>query len=214
MRISPMALALVLPLSACHPAPTKTEEPARESTVATEPAADTAPVTSGALAGPIGDLGIHSVVVPPDTVSDSARRIANFSFSLEDGESFGIPVRVLLTDPSGRMIGRRPEWDSAKNEIPGGYYFTPAEPDSTEAEKLEVSPRIMINGPETGRYRLELFGLRARQYYLDFRFEPAEGRAFGPGGSNCTSVPGRVDTIWIDLHADSSRISGKCYRPE
>lgn len=183
-------------------------------TVPSATAPETTGHATGVLAGPIDQLGLHSEVVPPDTVSDSARRITNFSFSADDWGDLGLPVRVLLTDPAGRVTGRRPEWDSARNEIPGAYYFLPAEPDSGEAEKLEVSPRIMINGPETGRYRLEIFGLRARRYHLDFRFEPAEGRAFGPGGSVCTSVPGRVDTIWVDLEADSSRVIGKCYKGE
>jgi hypothetical protein len=184
----PISIAL---LSACHPPSPKPEE-----TATVTPAADTTPVTSGALAGPIGLTGIHSVVVPPDS-SDAGMAISGFRVSAFSQDRVGSPLRLLLRAPTGEETGRRPEWTATKEEVAASQY-TPAGDDS---EAMENEEWVRIDSAVPGRYMVLLIQTREERYNLDLSVERADGGKYQGGAWNLPATPGTIDTIWIEITA-------------
>ena len=200
------AALIVLSTLACRPSPPALASDSATAAVAVDPPAD----SSGALAGPVGQSGIRSVIVPRDTVSDSARMIDEVAIEMLGAEVPAPPVYLMLTDPEGRQTGMAPGRDSAVVGIPGSQYITPIHPDSVDVEALEFPPVILLFGVARGRYRLEIAGIRARRFSLDYAFGRVNGARFGPGGWNCQAVPGVTDTVWIEVTTDTVRLSNSC----
>lgn len=173
------------------------------------PPIDTITHQSGALVGGLGDLGVHSVVVPRDTTSDSARRVAEVWITVMGNEISAPPARALVTAPDGKQTGRAPGWASSVTEIPGSQYFTPVEPDDSTWEPLDVTP-VMGIPLHPGRYLLELAGVRARHYMLDLSVVRSNYAKFQGGQWNCASVPDVIDTLWLTVTEDTLTVSRPC----
>ena len=175
---------------ACRPSP-----PAAQSDTAVA-AVDTPSATAGALAGPIEQTGIHSVVVPPDS-TDPGMAISGFRVSAFSQDRVGSPLRILARAPGGEETGRRPEWAAAKNEIPESQYV----PAGDDSEAMENEEWVRVDSVTPGRYMVLLTQTRAERYNLDLSIERSNGGKYQGGAWNLPATPGAIDTLWIEITA-------------
>lgn len=173
-------------------------------------AADSTGHANGALAGPVVGLGLASrQVVPQDTLSDTARRVVGLSISAMGAGIAAPPVYILVTDPNGKRTGMHPGWAASVTEIASSRYFKPVDPDDTTWEPLEVVP-LMDLPLAPGRYLIELAGVRERRYILDLSVERPNYRRFQGGQWSCPASPGIIDSLYLEVRADTAMVDRPC----
>lgn len=121
-----------------------------------------------------------------------------------------VPVRVRITDPNGRSTGRRAGPDAAVNEIPRGRYFAPYERSPDVDPPLDAYHNITITDPAPGRYLLELAGIGPQRYVVYLNADRTDGRTFWYPTTDCAAAIGRVDSVRIEIRADSAVFTGNC----
>lgn len=189
----PAATLLALAALACRPSSPAPRSDSAPATVAV----DTPINSSGVVAGSIDQLGIHSVVVPPDS-TDAGMSISGFRISAFSQDRVGSPLRILVRAPGGEETGRRPEWAAAKEKITASRYVAAGD----DREAMENQEWVGVDGVIAGRYMVLLLQTRDERYNLDLSIERLSGGKYQGGAWNLPATPGAIDTLWIEITAN------------